>query len=274
MANAGPSLIDIGLNLTHKSFRSDLPEVVKRASSEGVQQMILTGTTVEGSREALVLAQQYPSRMYATAGVHPHHASEFTEETLAQLRAIASETEIVALGECGLDFYRNFSTPDQQQHCFREQLKLAVELGLPVFLHEREAHDAFAPILEDYISELKAAIVHCFTGTQSSLERYVAMGCSIGVTGWVCDERRGTVLRQLVPSIPIDRLMIETDAPFLLPRDLSPKPKSNRNEPMHLPHIGRAVAELRNMDFESLAEATTENARRFFGLPTNPTITL
>ena len=267
MAAAPTPLVDIGLNLTHKSFRSDRAEVLERATSVGVRQMILTGTTVEGSREALTMAKQYPRVLFATAGVHPHHASDFTDETLGQLKSMAAEQELVALGECGLDFFRNFSTPDEQRHCFRQQLQLAVELGLPVFLHERDAHEAFALILGEFMSDLKSAVVHCFTGTEASLTQYLEMGCFIGVTGWVCDERRGDALRRLVPTIPIDRLMIETDAPFLLPRDLNPKPKSNRNEPAHLAHIGRAIAALREVDYASLAAATSENARRFFQLP-------
>ncbi len=274
MADAGPSLIDIGVNLTHKSFRSDLSEVVDRALGVGVRQMVLTGTSVEGSREALALARQYPGTMFSTAGVHPHHASDFTSETLDQLRELAAEEPLVAIGECGLDFFRNLSTPEEQQRCFRAQLEVAVELGMPVFLHERDAHEAFEAILRDFMSDLRAVVVHCFTGSAESLNRYLEMGCLIGITGWVCDERRGEPLRRLVPAIPIDRLMIETDAPFLLPRDLVPKPKSTRNEPMHLPHIARAIADLRELDGRSLVTATTANARRFFQLPNNDEVSL
>ena len=266
MIVTGPAVIDIGLNLTHKSFQSDLSEVVDRASAVGVAQMILTGTTIAGSHEAVSLAERFPRRMVSTAGVHPHHASDFNIDALSELRGLAAKKEVVAIGECGLDFFRNFSPQDQQQSCFEEQLELAVELGLPVFLHERDAHEAFASILDPRVAKLRGAVVHCFTGSRASLHQYLEMGCSIGVTGWVCDERRGGGLRELVPEIPLDRLMIETDAPYLTPRDLRPKPKSSRNEPCHLPHIGRVIAGLRGMDYDALAQATTENARRFFAL--------
>ena len=267
MAVSSSRLVDIGLNLTHKSFQSDLAEVVTRAASVGVDQMILTGTTVQGSCEALSLASSYPDKMWSTAGVHPHHASEFDSETLSELKALAANEEVVAIGECGLDFFRNFSPQDQQQSCFKAQLHLAAELGMPVFLHERDAHESFASILQEVIADLRAVVVHCFTGTSVSLHRYLEMGCSIGVTGWVCDERRGVELREIVPEIPLDRLMIETDAPYLMPRDLQPKPKSTRNEPCHLAHIGRVIAGLRGIDYETLAQETTANARRFFDLP-------
>ncbi len=266
MAVACPPVIDIGLNLTHKSFQSDLPQVVDRAIAVGVAQMILTGTTLAGSEEACSLAERFPGRMYSTAGIHPHHASEFNAETLAELKALAAKKTVVAIGECGLDFFRNYSPQDEQRSCFREQLELAKELGLPVFLHERDAHEAFAEILEPAVASLQGAVVHCFTGNPASLHQYLEMGCFIGVTGWVCDERRGGELRELVPEIPLDRLMIETDAPYLSPRDLRPKPKSTRNEPCHLPHIGKVIAELRGIDYTTLARSTTENARRFFGL--------
>ena len=267
MAVSSAPLVDIGLNLTHRSFQSDLADVVTRATSAGVEQMILTGTTVQESREALSLVSTYPGKMLSTAGVHPHHASEFDSETLSELKTLAVNKEVVAIGECGLDFFRNLSPQDQQQSCFKAQLHLAAELGMPVFLHERDAHESFASILQEVVADLRAVVVHCFTGTSASLHRYLEMGCSIGVTGWVCDERRGGELRELVPEIPLDRLMIETDAPYLLPRDLQPKPKSTRNEPCHLPHIGRVIAGLRGIDYETLARATTDNARRFFDLP-------
>ncbi len=266
MAIAAPTIIDIGLNLTHKSFRADLAEVVERARQAGVRQMVLTGATVEGSREALALARAYPDSMRCTAGIHPHHAAAFRPSALTSLRALAADYQVVAIGECGLDFFRDFSPRPAQRDCFRAQLGLAAELGLPVFLHEREAHGDFLSILEGAMAGLKAAVVHCFTGGRGALAAYLELGCFIGITGWICDERRGGELRELAPLIPLDRLMIETDAPYLLPRDLRPKPKASRNEPCHLAHVGRAVAAVRGMSYEALATTTTANARRFFGL--------
>lgn len=262
-----PTLIDIGVNLTHKLFQEDLPEVLARARKVGVRQMVLTGATVEGSCQALELAGQHPGSLFCTAGIHPHHATEFRADSLEALRALAADARTVAVGECGLDFYRRFSPREAQEECFRQQLGLAMDLGLPLFLHEREAHESFAAILKDVAADLKAAVVHCFTGSQSALATYLDLGCHIGITGWICDERRGLALRKLAPSIPSDRLMIETDAPYLLPRNLHPHPKTTRNEPCYLAHIGRTVAAIRGMPYEELAAVTTANARRFFGLP-------
>ena len=262
-----PTLIDIGVNLTHKLFQEDLSEVLARARKVGVRQMVLTGATVEGSCQALELAGQYPGSLFCTAGIHPHHATEFRTDSLEVLRALAADARTVAVGECGLDFYRRFSPREAQEKCFQQQLGLAAELGLPVFLHEREAHESFAAILKDVAADLKAVVVHCFTGNQSALATYLDLGCFIGITGWICDARRGLELRKLAPSIPLERLMIETDAPYLLPRNLNPRPNTTRNEPCHLAHIGRMVAEIRKMPYEELAAATTANARRFFRLP-------
>lgn len=266
-----PIWVDIGLNLTHKSFQSDVSRVLERARAVGVEQMVLTGTSVEGSHSTAQLAHALSPCLYSTAGIHPHHAAEFTDDSLVALSELCERDEVVAVGECGLDFYRNFSPRDAQERCFRAQLRLAAETGRPVFLHERDAFEAFAAILKDFMADLPAAVVHCFTGSDLALDQYLDLGCSIGITGWVCDERRGGGLRELVPTIPLDRLMIETDAPFLLPRDLRPKPKSTRNEPCHLPHIGQVMAGLCGLTAFELAEATTRNAQRFFGLPSEVT---
>ena len=267
MPEPHPTVVDIGLNLTHKSFQRDGDEVVQRALGVGVRQMILTGTTLSGSREAIELARRYPEILFATVGIHPHHAAEITSDDYLQLKELATEPQVVAWGEFGLDFYRHFSPVDQQEKAFRRQLEIASELGLPVFLHQRDAHDRFRSILGESIDQLADAVVHCFTDSREAMEDYLAMGCYIGITGWVCDERRGESLRQLVPLIPSDRLLIETDAPYLLPRDLRPLPKDRRNEPCHLPHVGKTVAALREVPYRVLAAETTANASRVFRLP-------
>ncbi|MFT4589083.1 MAG: TatD DNase family protein [Candidatus Binatia bacterium] len=262
-----PSLIDIGLNLTDKSFDKDRDEVIERAKEVGVSAMILTGSTVECSKLACTLAKTRPGLLFSTAGVHPHHAAECDDATIPALRDVATLPEVVAVGECGLDFFRNISPPEAQEKWMDAQLQLAVDLQMPVFLHERDAHESFAAILRNHIQRLPDAVVHCFTGARAALDDYLTMGCHIGVTGWICDERRGKDLQELVKHIPIDRLLVETDAPYLLPRDLKPKPKERRNEPCHLPHVTRRIAECIGQDFEAVAAATTENARRFFRLP-------
>ena len=259
-------LIDIGANLTHDSFDADREDVVQRALQAGVRQMVLTGGSEQGSRDAVELANSRPGVFYATAGVHPHHASEYCDmvhQTLGDLQALDI---VVAAGECGLDYFRNFSPVDAQRSAFERQLDLAEASGLPVFLHQRDAHDDFVEILKPRLPGLSRAVAHCFTGKGNELEDYLDMGLYIGITGWICDERRGAHLRDIVSDIPMDRLLIETDAPYLLPRTLRPKPKSRRNEPMYLREVLRVVAEACKLPETTIAAKTTENARRFFAI--------
>ncbi|HET7308025.1 MAG TPA: TatD family hydrolase [Gammaproteobacteria bacterium] len=258
--------IDIGANLTHDSFDYDRDAVIERARAVGVETMIVTGADVAGSKAALELARECPHCLFATAGVHPHHAADYDGRTTAQLRVLASHVEVVAIGECGLDYFRNFSPRPAQETAFAAQLELAAELGMPVFMHQRDAHADFIDIYDRYRSGIVRGVVHCFTGTAEELDDYIARDLYIGITGWICDERRGLHLREFVDRIPADRLMIETDAPYLLPRDLKPKPATRRNEPVHLPHIARVLAECRGDDLEQLAAQTTANAQRFFAL--------
>jgi len=255
-------LVDIGANLTHASFRDDLGAVLARAREHGVARIIVTGTSVEESRRAAELADAHG--LHATAGVHPHHARECSAQTMPALREIAAHSRVVALGECGLDFNRNYSPHPDQEKWFVAQLELAAELGKPLFLHSRDAHPRFAEILRNL--RVAKAVAHCFTGQAAELRAYLDLGLYIGITGWICDERRGAHLVALAKEIPRDRLLLETDSPYLTPRDLHPQPKARRNEPAHLPHILRAVARARGEAPEALAEATTRNAREFFGL--------
>ncbi len=257
-------LIDIGLNLGNKRFAKDRDAVVDAALAAGVEAMVLTGTSEAESDLALELARARPGVLYATAGVHPHDAKSCGPDTIAHLRALAAAPEVVAVGECGLDYNRDFSPRPVQDRWFEAQIELACELGLPLFLHERDAHERFCALLEPHRERLPAAVIHCFTGTRAELERYLALDLHVGITGWICDERRGLHLRELVPLIPLERLMLETDAPYLTPRDLRPKPR--RNEPRFLPHILRAVATCRGMEPDALAAATTRTARGFFGI--------
>ncbi len=263
------NLIDIGANLTHESFAADLEAVLERARDAGVGEIVVTGADLDGSAAAARLAATRPS-LASTCGVHPHHARDCDGGTLDALRALLEQYPIKAVGETGLDFYRDFSPRDVQERWFIAHLELAAATGLPAFLHERDAHARFGPILREHIGALRGAVVHCFTGDAHALDDYLDMGCHIGLTGWICDERRGAHLIELAPVIPDERLMLETDAPYLLPRDLRPRPKSRRNEPAHLPHIARAVAAARGQAVEELARVTSRNARRFFGLQAGP----
>ncbi len=260
-------MIDIGINFTDKAFSKDLDDCIAHAHQAGVTKMIVTGTNLPCSRKASELTQQYPDSLYATAGVHPHHAKDWKPGDEDTLRTLASSKSIVAIGEAGLDFNRDFSPRPQQEAVFQRQIQLAIELGLPLFLHERDAHSRQRVILEEYADRISNSVIHCFTGDKTALFNYLDLGCHIGITGWICDERRGKELQDLVKEIPSDRLMIETDGPYLLPRSLKPKPKSRRNEPKYLPHIAKTIAELRNVPVETLAEQVTENTQRFFNLP-------
>ncbi|WP_024892098.1 TatD family hydrolase [Luteimonas huabeiensis] len=261
------TLIDIGANLTHDSFDRDRDAVLERARAAGVARMVVTGASREHSPKALALAQAHPGVLFATAGVHPHHAAEYTEECDAELRALAAHPEVVAVGECGLDYFRDFSPRPAQRRAFERQLQIAADTGKPLFLHQRDAHADFLAIMRAFDGRLGPAVVHCFTGTREELFAYLDRDWHIGITGWLCDERRGAHLRELVRHIPADRLMVETDAPYLLPRTLSPMPKDRRNEPAFLPHIVAELARDRGEDPAATAATTTATATAFFRLP-------
>jgi TatD DNase family protein len=263
--------IDIGANLTHESFAVDREAVIERAHAAGVIQLMVTGTDLASSSAAIRLAQAHPRRLFATAGVHPHHASELRPEDLPALKTLLSDPSVVAAGECGLDYHRNYSPREAQLRAFEWQLQLAGECGKPLFLHQRDAHADFVAMLRNHRAALSlAGVAHCFTGGGAELQDCLDLGLSIGITGWFCDERRGRHLASLVASIPAERLLLETDSPYLLPRDLAPKPKSRRNEPMYLPHVAAAVAAARGESLEECAAYTNANARAFFALPAPP----
>jgi len=264
-------LIDIGVNLTHRQFAKDRLQVIERARAAGVVEQVVTGTSLAASRAALLLARDYAGELWSTAGIHPHNASEYDAATLETLRTSFAERGargeqlVVAVGECGLDYDRDFSPREAQRRCFAAQLGLAVELEKPVFLHERAAHSDFLAILAEHRSSLRGAVVHCFTGTSAELDAYLELDCHIGITGWLLDERRAGDLRRAVPRVPLERLLIETDAPFLLPPQAK-KSHGRRNEPALLPLVLDGVARVMGKGSQEVARATTENARRFFGL--------
>lgn len=253
---------DIGVNLTNSRFGKDLGTVLERARASQVTQMLITGTNASQSLAALALAEQY--QQYSTAGVHPHDASSVSEDYLHQLRNLAINPRVRAVGECGLDFNRNYSARADQLRVFEQQLELAVELQLPVFLHERDAFEEQLELLKKYRHQLVGGVAHCFTGDRGQMESYLQLDLYIGVTGWLCDSKRGQALRDAVTVLPIERLLLETDAPFLTPKTL--RPKTSRNEPAFLPHIAGALSELIQVPVEQLASAATGNARQLFNL--------
>jgi TatD DNase family protein len=270
---AALTLIDIGINLGHDSYDGDRDAVIARAEDAGVVQMIITGASLEGSRRALELARSRPVELFATAGVHPHHATELTADSLSELEELARQPEVVAAGECGLDYFRDFSPRPVQQQAFHRQLELAARVGKPVFLHQRDAHDDFLAILREHRKTLVGGVTHCFTGGANELTAYLELGFAIGITGWICDERRGAHLLPLMREIPAERLLLETDGPYLLPRDLHPKPASRRNEPAYLPHIAAVVAHAREESVATLAGSSTAATRSLFRLPVDSSAT-
>lgn len=291
-------LVDIGLNLTSSQFKKDVREVLARAAQSGVIDSIVTGTSESASAEAITLCRAWndnsrPSspdflqsstlrtphketdgnqqaihcRLFCTAGVHPHEARSFSVESSSALRALATAPEVVAIGETGLDFNRDFSPRRDQERAFETQLELAAAMDMPVFLHERDAHDRQLAILKQFRDRLCGAVVHCFTGGRQALFNYLDLDLYVGITGWICDERRGRELQGLVASIPADRLLVETDAPYLLPRTLAKKPANRRNEPAFLGEVVKKLARHRDEPAAEVAKTSTANAYRLFRLP-------
>jgi len=260
-------LIDIGCNLTHDSFDKDRAAVIERAHEAGVVQMVVTGASKDGSKAALELASKHPGELFSTAGVHPHRASDFDEDTERLLRDLSQCEGVVAVGETGLDYFRDFSPRDIQRDVFQKQLQIGIDTGLPVFLHMRDAHEDFHAILKEVRDRLSHVVVHCFTGNREELHDYLDLDCHIGITGWICDERRGVHMKEFLKDIPVKRLMVETDSPYLKPRNLKPRVKTHRNEPRWLPWIVGTLAAVREEHPGFVAEQTTTNARAFFDLP-------
>jgi len=264
-------IVDIGCNLTHDSFDVDRESVIQRAVDVGVSAFVITGADEAGSVKACELAEQFADRCFATVGLHPHVAKDFNSSVLKSLKELAQREKVRALGEMGLDFNRNFSSASDQEKAFEAQLGLACELEMPVFLHQRDAHDRFFAILKSFRDDLPRVVVHCFTDTERALFDYLDLDCHIGITGWICDERRGEHLHDFVVNVPLNRLMIESDSPYLLPRNVRPKPKSRRNEPVFLPFVLVKLAECRGEAVEVLAQETSKTACEFFGIDSIPT---
>lgn len=264
-------MIDIGVNLTNKRFDKDRDELINRAKNIGVEKILITGTSVRESELALKLCesfrQKHPDTLYATAGVHPHDADRVSEDYLEVLAQLAVNSNVKAIGECGLDFNRNFSKPSQQIKIFKEQIRLAKRLAMPLFLHQRDAFDVWYSELKPFIGDIPSMVTHCFTGNKDELKICLDAGMYIGITGWICDERRGKTLQEIVSLIPLEQLLVETDAPYLIPRTIKPKPKSSRNEPSYLPFIIDKIANITGLDPNEIACQTRINAQKVFNLP-------
>lgn len=265
-----PCFTDIA-NLTHESFQKDMADILDRAAEKGIRKIMITGACPASSQAAIALSKKFVGhavRLYTTTGVHPHAASQFSQN-VAQDMVTQAQTErdkIKAIGETGLDFYRDLSPRAIQEHAFHEQLAVAAKVNLPVFLHERDAHQRFFAILKEHRDHLKKVIVHCFTGDKQALFRYLDMDCFIGLTGWITDRKRGSHLLPLIKAIPLDRLLIETDAPYLLPHNINPQPETRRNEPALLPAIFHALSAHRQEAKHMLMQQLYRNADVFFDL--------
>ncbi|WBV55933.1 TatD family hydrolase [Chryseobacterium daecheongense] len=256
--------IDIGINLINKQFYNEQDEVINRALDNGVDYMILTGTSVRGSKESADIAQDYPDILFSTAGIHPHDAKSFNDQSIGELRNLLKQDHVVSVGECGLDFDRDFSPRPLQEKCYRAQLELAIQINKPLFLHERSAFKRFTEITEDYLSQLPESVVHCFTGTLEEAKSYLDKGFYLGFTGAISDEKRFKHLEEVIRYVPLERMMIETDAPFMLPKNISARSQNRRNEPAFLPYVAQTIAQIKKISLTDVAEETTAVARKFF----------
>jgi len=283
-------IVDVGANLTNKKFGRDLDSVIQRAKDAGISKIMVTGTSVQASKDALRLSRLYPGTLYATAGIHPHDAKSWDEDedTLSLLKDLVCNPEVVAVGECGLDFNRNFSPPNVQLDVFEKQIKLACEVKKPLFLHERDAHTEMVELLTRYQHQLPICVIHCFTGTKEHALTYLKLGCYIGLTGYLWKDKSEDGVRKILQDnvIPLDRLLVETDAPFMYPNTRASKLPQHvkdamterstmflqryctfqRNEPCSLPVTVEMIAAYLNKTPEEIAIATTFNALKVFGL--------
>ena len=252
-------MFDIGANLTSSHFSDDLDSVLDESFEAGVKKICITSTNLQDVRNAKKITERNKN-LYYSVGFHPHNAKDFKIEFLKDMSIYLDDPKAICLGEMGLDFNRNFSSKDEQILCFESQLSLANSINKPLFLHQRDAHEEFLSILDNYKFNQKL-IVHCFTGNLSELEDYLKRDFYIGITGWVCDLKRGLDLRECINHIPQDKLLIETDSPYL-----SPRKKIRRNEPKFLIDVAEEVARLRQQTEESIIYSSYKNSLDFFNL--------
>lgn len=256
-------MIDIGVNIQHDFFLNDLENTLREAQAAGVSQIVCIASDLEESTFLQKLHEEQPTLLF-TAGCHPHQAKSWQSNSSNELNTLIEKHRPIAIGETGLDFNRNYSTPDEQRAAFEAQIEIALEHDLPLYLHERDAHSEMINMLRSIAGDKVKGVIHCFTGTREELDNYVALGLYIGVTGWVCDERRGQSLQEAVPHIPLDKLLLETDAPYLLPRNIRPRPK--KNHPKYLPWVAEEVARLKQVPVASLIKQTRLNTEACFNL--------
>jgi len=257
------SYFDIGANLTHESFNKDFNRVIEEAKLNNVKKICITSTSIDDTKISLNLAEKNQDFFITTCGIHPHYADSFEESDIEKIKKLSNHDSVKAIGETGLDFYRDFSKKENQILCFRSQIEIAQELNLPLFLHQREAHKDFIHCF-DHIDLKVNAVVHCFTENKEKFYEYLDKGFWIGFTGWICDPVRGKHMIDLISTMPLDRIMIETDSPYLLPKNL--KVKGRRNEPKFIVEVAKKIAKLQNKDLEEITQIFFENSQKFFNL--------
>ena len=257
------SYFDIGANLTHESFKKDLDMVIKEAKLNKVKKICITSTTIEDTKISLKISEKDQDFFITTCGIHPHYADTFKESNIKEIKQLSEHTSVKAIGETGLDFNRNFSKKENQILCFKSQIEIAQELNLNLFLHQRDAHKDFMNCFNNV--DLKVnAVVHCFTEDKEKFYEYLDRGFWIGFTGWICDPVRGKHMIDLISNMPLDRIMIETDSPYLMPKNL--KIKGRRNEPKFIVEVAKRIASLQNKSLEDISQIFFENSLKFFDL--------
>ena len=258
--------IDIGLNLFSRSFPD--PERLIRESMEAGVACILTGSDMEENRQVAEFVSGHDC--WGTCGIHPHNADSASEEDFSGIRELLKRPGVVAVGECGLDFDRMFSTKENQIRCLEEQIAIAEQLDVPMFLHERAAAEDFEAIFREHPEVCRRSVVHCFTEDRRQAEIWLSMGFYIGVTGWICDERRAEDLRHAVAAIPLDRILVETDAPYLIPRGI--KGLGRVNVPQNIVHVVRALSEYMGVEEDVVTRAAYRNTENLFRLGTGDNV--
>lgn len=253
-------LIDTHAHLDHERFKDDVDQVIERAKLSQVQSIITVGADLASSRQAVEFARRYPD-VIATVGVHPHDADSVSDSVLNEIAILAQDEGVVAIGEIGLDYHYDFSPRDVQRRVFAIQISLARELELPIVVHVREAYQDVMSILKSEHAEDVGGIVHCFSGDREAAKDCLDMGFYISVGG-ILTFANSQELREIIRGLPMDRILLETDAPYLTPVPY----RGKRNEPAYLVHVAEALANLKGITFDEVAETTTLNACKLFGL--------
>jgi len=253
-------LIDTHAHLSLPQFDKDRTEVIKRARDAGIKHIITVGTDSDDCRKAVALAQEHDF-ISAAVGIHPHDAKTINAETYSLLRELAADDNVVAIGEIGLDFYRNLSSQEIQVQHFREQLWLAREVSLPVIIHDRDAHQKVLQILQEEKAETMGGVIHCFSGDWEMAKACLDLGFYISIPGTITF-KKSDAYHKLVRDLPLDRMLVETDCPFLAPYPF----RGKRNEPAYVQYVAETVARIKRIAQEELAKITTQNAQKLFNL--------